>query len=169
MTPEMYSFFVDGPITAWARTGYNSRTKQRFTPKKQASYRELIQSIARGKIPQPIDGPVHLDIIAKFQVAPSWSHQKKQDHYGQPHTQKPDIDNVEKMVMDALNGIAWQDDKQVAFSVADKIWSSRAGLYVIVKPYGETWASVSESSQKTLDEIFELRCKPQLDLFEGAG
>jgi len=31
-----------------------------------------------------------------------------------PHTSKPDIDNVAKAVMDALNKLAWIDDSQVS-------------------------------------------------------
>lgn len=32
---------------------------------------------------------------------------------GLPDTGKPDVDNVAKLVMDALTGIAWKDDAQV--------------------------------------------------------
>lgn len=32
---------------------------------------------------------------------------------GEADTEKPDVDNVLKLVMDALNGVAWKDDKQV--------------------------------------------------------
>ena len=31
----------------------------------------------------------------------------------QPDTDKPDVDNVAKLVMDALNGLAYEDDAQV--------------------------------------------------------
>ncbi len=31
----------------------------------------------------------------------------------EPNTFKPDVDNIAKLVMDALNGIAYEDDKQV--------------------------------------------------------
>lgn len=31
----------------------------------------------------------------------------------EPDTCKPDADNIEKLVMDALNGVAWIDDSQV--------------------------------------------------------
>lgn len=32
---------------------------------------------------------------------------------GEPYTHKPDADNVAKAVLDALNGLAYEDDSQV--------------------------------------------------------
>jgi Holliday junction resolvase RusA-like endonuclease len=40
-----------------------------------------------------------------------------------PKTKKPDIDNLTKAILDALNGIAWNDDAQVAQITAKKVWS----------------------------------------------
>lgn len=40
----------------------------------------------------------------------------------EPDTFKPDIDNVAKLVMDALNGVAYQDDSQVISLRVNK-WS----------------------------------------------
>lgn len=42
----------------------------------------------------------------------------------EPFTCKPDLDNIAKLVMDALNGIAWADDAQVtslSVSKADRL------------------------------------------------
>lgn len=38
-------------------------------------------------------------------------------------TRKPDLDNVAKGILDALNGIAWRDDAQFARLLIDRIWS----------------------------------------------
>ena len=38
-------------------------------------------------------------------------------------TKKPDIDNVEKIILDALNGIAYDDDKQVVEEASSKLYS----------------------------------------------
>lgn len=38
-------------------------------------------------------------------------------------TQRPDYDNLEKLVCDALNGIFWEDDCQVIGSVCMKHWT----------------------------------------------
>lgn len=162
----MISFHLPGKPRGKGRPRfYNGRV---IPDPKTVGYERYVAEEAKLHFLAPLDGPVHLDIIAKFKVPDSWSERKKRDHYGQSHTQKPDIDNIEKIVMDGLTGIAWHDDKQVAFSVTEKLWGKTEGLYVIVKPHESEWKSVSEASQKTLDEIFELRCQPQLNLFEAA-
>ena len=38
---------------------------------------------------------------------------KRKSILTEPDTCKPDADNIEKLVMDALNGVAWIDDSQV--------------------------------------------------------
>ena len=38
----------------------------------------------------------------------------------EPYTAKPDIDNAIKLVMDGLNGVAWEDDAQVTSVSATK-------------------------------------------------
>ena len=38
---------------------------------------------------------------------------RKRDGDAHPDTQKPDADNDAKLVLDALNGVAWDDDQQV--------------------------------------------------------
>ena len=37
----------------------------------------------------------------------------KRDGDSHPDVQKPDADNDAKLVLDALNGLAWEDDQQV--------------------------------------------------------
>ncbi len=47
---------------------------------------------------------------------------------------KPDIDNIVKVVADALNGVAYHDDTQIIIVVA-KVYSSLEGLDVTVEEY----------------------------------
>ena len=48
------------------------------------------------------------------------------------HTKRPDIDNISKIVMDALNGIAWHDDSQVISILARKQYAEEAGVDVVI-------------------------------------
>jgi len=53
------------------------------------------------------------------------------------HIQKPDLDNLEKSVKDALNGVAWLDDCQVVSVVKVKRWArpgEPCGLHLEIHP-----------------------------------
>ncbi len=96
-----------------------------YTPKETANAEAFIKMLAfeamnkaKAKI---IEGPVHLSMVITHPIPKAWS--KKKRHQAIEGnilpTVKPDIDNVEKLVSDALNGIVWVDDKQVC--MVDKV------------------------------------------------
>ena len=47
-------------------------------------------------------------------------------------TKKPDIDNIIKAVLDALNGIAYKDDTQVVQVMAQKKYADKAFVEVAI-------------------------------------
>lgn len=48
---------------------------------------------------------------------------------------KPDMDNIVKVVVDALNGVAYHDDTQVILVSAKKAYSAMEGLDITVEEY----------------------------------
>lgn len=46
---------------------------------------------------------------------------------------KPDLDNVIKAVLDALNGVAYRDDSQVCWLFARKVYGSNEGVRIAVE------------------------------------
>jgi Holliday junction resolvase RusA-like endonuclease len=86
-----------------------------------------------------IDGPVRLRVIL-FTPRPQ-SHYKADLtlsteglRYPYPSRQKPDLDNALKLLMDALNGRAWEDDVRVVDVTVCRLWGAQ--------PY--TWMSAQE-------------------------
>lgn len=65
---------------------------------------------------------VSVHFVAWFPVPESWTKAKKQSAYGQPHTSKPDLDNIAKIILDALNGVAFPDDAMVTYTSAKKCY-----------------------------------------------
>lgn len=58
----------------------------------------------------PKGTPVRVAIATERDVMSAF---RKRDGDAHPDTQKPDADNDAKLVLDALNGVAWDDDQQV--------------------------------------------------------
>lgn len=73
----------------------------------------------------PIVGPLKVDIVAVFprQSAKVWK-TRLMPRYR--HTTKPDRDNVEKAIYDALTGLVWRDDSQVCAGSIEK-WHAAGG------------------------------------------
>ena len=55
------------------------------------------------------------------------------------YTNKPDIDNMLKFIMDSGNGVIWHDDSQIWKVVVEKVYS--------LTPCTEIWLSTEESNE----------------------
>jgi len=57
-------------------------------------------------------------------ILTTWCYYRTPDHrrWGQSKNSRPDKDNLEKLVMDALQGTLWEDDAQVVGGPCWKIW-----------------------------------------------
>ena len=82
-------------------------------------------------------GPLVINIFAEF--ARPKSHfgsgknaKKLKDSSPQHHTQTPDTDNIAKFVLDCLNGIIFEDDKQVVSLFISKGWGHMGSTVIIV-------------------------------------
>ena len=71
------------------------------------------------------DGPLHLEVIFGLPMHVTWSGIKKTRNEGMCHSLKPDVDNLIKFLVDACNGILYEDDKQIAIVYATKIWTQK--------------------------------------------
>lgn len=118
-----------------ARTVRNKYTSKvhSFTPEKTQNYEDLIRwayKEAGGKYFG--EQPLRIDITAYFPIPQSFSKTKrKQALIGvlKP-TKKPDCDNILKVVLDALNGVAYHDDKQVTGVSCNKLYSDTGSLTI---------------------------------------
>ena len=94
-----------------------------FSPKDTHGFSDKIQAQARGAHIEKIDGPVALSVYVHRAIPKSASKKRKALLQWTWCSSKPDLDNVFKSVMDALNGIAWNDDTQVARIAGGRWWS----------------------------------------------
>jgi Holliday junction resolvase RusA-like endonuclease len=87
-----------------------------YTPRATKQYEELIAYSALGT--KKIDGPVSLTVSIFT------------------GNKKLDIDNVLKVVSDALNGHAYEDDRQICEVHAFRIWSGKPRIEICVEESG---------------------------------
>ncbi len=90
-----------------------------YTPEKTRAYETLVKwnfkLATKFKNFKPMEGAVKVTITAIFAVPKSYSKKKREEAlFNLEYTHKPDIDNISKIILDALNGLAWLDDSQVS-------------------------------------------------------
>lgn len=85
-----------------------------YTPAKTRSDEANVKSYAMAAMQgrKPLEGPLWLDIRVQLVPPPSWSRRKRAEAFFV--TGKPDLDNVLKLIGDALNGVCWVDDAQIS-------------------------------------------------------
>lgn len=131
-TGSIIKFTVPGIPTPWARAGGGSSVV-RFTPAKQRSAMGVIKLIGSQAMAgaRPLEGPVSLEVVAVYPWPASWSRKRRLEPAAKWKTSRPDVDNVcIKIVADALNGVCFLDDAQIAYVRASKVYGDFPGLTV---------------------------------------
>jgi Holliday junction resolvase RusA-like endonuclease len=103
-----------------------------YTPAETRKYEAEIARLSRPFAPEaPLAGPLEISLVFSM---PRPKHIPK-DRLGHPSA-KPDLDNLEKAVMDALNGIFWVDDALVVAKGARKVYAGEQGpgIWIAIKP-----------------------------------
>lgn len=98
-----------------------------YTPKETISYENLVIAMFKQAYPdaKPFEGEVRGFIRAFYPIPLSIGKKRKQAMINgsiRPQV-KPDLDNVEKIIYDALNGIAYTDDSHITEMSISKHYS----------------------------------------------
>ena len=131
---------IDGPAVGKGRPRASSigGKARLYTPKQTRDYETHIKALAHAAMfgKAPADGPLQAEIW--IMVAPPSSMSKKKQRMAMEGdllpTSKPDVDNVSKIVLDALNGIAYLDDKQVTDLIVRRRYAPKDSVLVIISP-----------------------------------
>lgn len=124
------SFTIPGEPQGKGRPKFAGRGSyaHAYTPKKTRSYEDIVASeyIRQcGSTKADRSEYVSLTITAYYKIPKSASKKKAYEMSSGKivPTKKPDIDNIIKVVADALNGVAYDDDKQIIDVSARKVYS----------------------------------------------
>ncbi len=79
-----------------------------------------------------------LQVAMQFRFSRPKSHFRGKNHELRAdapywHTGRPDVDNLQKFVMDALNGTFWHDDCIIASVKAEKVYHTVPGISVHIQ------------------------------------
>lgn len=123
---------------ARARTVHKGGRTFSYTPEGTVLYENIIKICYLQEADTMIfnDGqPLKVTIIAYYPIVKSTSKKKKQKMLdGQLYpTKKPDIDNIAKCVLDALNKLAYRDDTQVVTLHMEKHYAEQPRVEVEIE------------------------------------
>lgn len=127
MSAAIY-FVVPGQPVGKGRPRASSRGGfvRMYTDAKTLSYEAAIahQATFAMSVWSVFDTAISLRVVAFYAIPGSWSKRKQmQALNGELIPGKPDLDNVAKAVLDACQGVIYQDDKQVIKLIAEKRYS----------------------------------------------
>lgn len=127
----MIKFTVDGNPQRKQRPRFTKAKGyvRTYTPVETVNYENWIKICYKNQVGDMAfinDDPLRVSIIAYYQVPKSWS--KKKTEQALADEIKPansiDVDNTAKVVLDALNGVAFKDDHYVTDLEVKKRYSN---------------------------------------------
>ena len=108
---------------------------QTYTPKNTLQHEKEVAAVymeaAKGRKFEK-GRPLDIRIIAYY---PKKKQKEMLEHRLRP-TVKPDLDNVAKLVYDALNGVAWYDDNAIVDTQVRKFYSEVPRIEVFIRVVG---------------------------------
>ena len=132
----MVNFTIPGEPRGKARPRWgNGRT---YTPRKTVEYEKRVKACYMASGGKWMEGAVRAEITACYSIPKSAGKRARADMLSgklRP-AKKPDLDNVAKIVLDSLNGLAYQDDAAVVELVVEKFYSETPRVEVRLV---ETW------------------------------
>lgn len=128
-------FVVPGRPQGKGRPRFDSRSKRAYTPKNTADYEKLILLCYReqSNVIFKEGIPLEMEIDAKFPIPKGTSKKKTKELIGTPYTKKADADNLAKVIMDGINGVAFHDDAQITSLKVTKTHDVLGSVRVIVR------------------------------------
>jgi len=107
-----------------------------YTDQATLDYETAIQSCASKAmgLQKPLETPVSVFLYIRLPVPQSYSKKRTEACLAgsERPSKKPDIDNVAKCFLDAMNGVVYLDDTQVVDLHIKKLYSAVAGVDVAI-------------------------------------
>ena len=110
-----------------------------YTPLKTKNAEALISTVGKkmmaGK--KPFTGPVKVDATFMVDVPKSWPKKRQgmaiNDILLPTSARVGDVDNLLKTVTDAINGVVYEDDRQIITATATKLYTAKGSARTIIE------------------------------------
>lgn len=108
-----------------------------FTPKRTSDYEAIVAIAASNAMKesgaQKTSGLVEVVVTAVIEIPKSYRGKKRTDALFGCSCPSGDVDNYAKSVLDGLNSVVWDDDKQVVKLTACKRWGEKGAAVIEVR------------------------------------
>lgn len=102
-----------------------------YTPKGTTDYERDVQiEYLRQVGGYQLKGAIEADIEAFFEYPKAWSKKRREQEEGMYYQSKPDVDNIAKIILDALNKVAYKDDAAVSIVKVTKRYGEESKVIV---------------------------------------
>lgn len=131
----MVKIIIPGEPKGKGRPRMSRKTGTIHTPRDTMVYENYVKLIYQSQCKEKLKGQLEAVIKAYYSIPASDSIKKrikKLDGTIRP-VKKPDIDNIAKIILDSLNKIAYDDDKQIVSLKFDKFYSDRPRVELELK------------------------------------
>lgn len=110
---------------------------QTYTPAKTKNYETKVRDsyYSSNMETHHLTGAIEAEIYGVFPIPVSVSKKlrAKMENGEEPYTKKVDADNLAKIILDALNGVAYDDDKQISKLTVTKVYGKDPRVEVTLK------------------------------------
>lgn len=108
---------------------YTPERTRKFEAAVRAHAYEFMRRMSAQRIPEGV--PIDVRVVALFPIPKSWPKKKKAE--ATKLIPRIDVDNVLKAVLDAMNGVVFEDDRQIIKAIAEKRYSDAPGVVIYVQ------------------------------------
>ena len=107
-----------------------------YTPKKTSDYEAQVKAIAQSAMTrEPLETPLAAFLYFRLPIPKSYTKKRVAAclSCSERPIKKPDLDNLAKSVLDALNGVVYLDDAQLVSLHVTKVYSNNPGVDIMVR------------------------------------
>lgn len=125
--------------------------------KKVTNWRTDIRTVAITAMGEMQPSRNAIRFMCEFQLPYPKSSIRKWQWGWWPNIKQPDIDKLTRMLFDALTGIVYVDDSQIAYLTVSKVyaWNDRPGAHIVIDFVDDEWLQEIGDAQRAVTNVLD--------------